>query len=58
MNMKIFKILLSFIFNPLNSVTISKNPEKVANGFSKHPFFIFLVAVLLSTVILLCAYYF
>ena len=56
--MKFFKILLSFIFNPLNSVTISKNPEKVANGFSKHPFLIFLVAVLLSAAILLCAYYF
>ena len=56
--MKVIKKILNLIFNPLNNASFGKSTEKMVNFFTKHPFIIFLVALLVSALIFLFGYNF
>lgn len=55
--MKVIKKILSVIFNPLNNVSFGKGTDKLVNFFTKHPFFIFIVSLVVSAVIFILGYY-
>lgn len=55
--MNFIKRVLGFIFNPLNNVTFGKTSEKLVNFFTKHPFFIFLVSLVVSAVIFVLTHF-
>ena len=55
--MKFIKKFFSFIFNPLNSISIGKGNEKTANLFNKFTFLVFFVALLVTAGILALGYF-
>lgn len=56
--MKILKKIFNFVFNPLNNVSFGKSTEKIVGTFREKPALIFLAALLVSAIVLLCGYYF
>ena len=54
--MNVIKKILNFIFNPLNNASVGKSTEKIVEFFTKHPIFIFVIALLVSALIFFLGY--
>ena len=51
--MNVVKKILNIIFNPLNNISFGKATDKLVKLFTKHPFLIFVVSLIVSAIIFL-----